>query len=91
MLKLTLSVDNVKSGCIFVKEITTKTNTMTPQELIKAEYKRRTDLVENVEFRKTCVEIAKKIGITVEEWNENKVQILLMFANKVCGIENQLN
>lgn len=58
------------------------------KELISQEWKRREDLVMDVEFRKICAEGAKKMGITAKEWNENKSVILMMFANKFCGIEN---
>ena len=62
---------------------------MTPKEIIKAEYKRRTDLVNDINFRKQCVKAAKALGITSDEWNKNKVHIMLIFANKVCQLENQ--
>lgn len=64
---------------------------MKTNDLIKAELKRRTDLVECLEFRKSSIELAKKLGITAKEWNENKMLILLMFANEFCAIENKLN
>jgi hypothetical protein len=62
---------------------------MTPKEMIKAEYKRRTDLVNDVKFRKQCVKMAKALGITADEWNKEKVHIMLIFANKFCQLENQ--
>ncbi len=64
---------------------------MKATEMIKAEMKRRTDLVECLEFRQSAVELAKKLGITAKEWNENKMPILLMLANEFCSIENKLN
>jgi hypothetical protein len=84
---------NQNKGCTFVetnKEKDMKAQ-MTPQEMIKSEMKRRTDLVECLEFRKSAVELAKKLGITAEEWNKNKMPILLMLANEFCAIENKLN
>ena len=48
------------------------------QELIAKEWKRREDLVMDIEFRKVCAEGAKKLGITAKEWNENKAVILMM-------------
>lgn len=66
-------------------------NDMKATEMINAEMKRRTDLVECLEFRKSAVELAKKIGITAKEWNQNKMAILLMLANEFCAIENKLN
>ena len=66
-----------------------KTNIMTTTEMIKAEYKRRTDLVNDVNFRKQCVKMAKALGITADEWNKDKVHIMLIFANKICQLENQ--
>jgi hypothetical protein len=62
---------------------------MTTKEMIKAEYKRRTDLVEDINFRKQCVKMAKALGITADEWNKEKVHIMLIFANKFCQLENQ--
>jgi hypothetical protein len=62
---------------------------MTTTEIIKAEYKRRTDLVEDINFRKQCVKMAKALGITADEWNKDKVHIMLIFANKICQLENQ--
>lgn len=64
---------------------------MKTNQFIKAEYKRRMDLVNDVEFRKSCVELAQKLGITADEWNSNKAGLLLYFANEFCGIENKLN
>ena len=56
---------------------------------IESEMQRRMDLIENADFRKLCVEYAKKLGITAEEWNQNKVGILMFFANEICGMENK--
>jgi hypothetical protein len=62
---------------------------MTTKQIIKAEYKRRTDLVEDINFRKQCIKMAKALGITADEWNKDKVHIMLFFANKICQLENQ--
>jgi hypothetical protein len=40
-------------------------------------------LINNENFRKTCAETAEKIGITAQEWNANKVNILYMWASQV--------
>jgi hypothetical protein len=56
---------------------------------VKSELKRRTDLVECLEFRKIAIELAKKMGITAKEWNQNKMAILMMLANEFCIKENQ--
>jgi len=64
---------------------------METKNFIKTEYQRRLDLVNDVNFRKSCVELVKKLGITDEEWNENKAMLLLYFANEFCGIENKIN
>jgi hypothetical protein len=64
---------------------------METKNFIKTEYQRRLDLVNDVKFRKSCVKLAKKLGITAEEWNENKAMLLLYFANEFCGIENKIN
>jgi hypothetical protein len=46
------------------------------------------DLVNNPDFVKSCVESAKKLGITAKEWNENKAMLCLYFANQICSMEN---
>ena len=62
---------------------------METTKFIKAELKRREDLVMDIEFRKIVAKHAEKIGITADEWNNNKMPILLYFANQFCSIENQ--
>jgi len=57
---------------------------------VQSEWQRRIDLIENPEFITKCITLAKEIGITSKEWNENKAIILLMFANKYCQVENEL-
>jgi len=57
---------------------------------IKSEWKRRMDLIENPNFIALCIESAKKLGISAQEWNENKAGILMYFANEFCGYENNL-
>ena len=59
------------------------------QTTIKAEFKRRMDLVNCPDFRKFAADAAKKLGVTAQEWNQNKAAILLMLANEACGIENK--
>jgi len=58
---------------------------------IESETKRRTDLVNDENFRIKCSKIAKDIGISAEEWNSNRVVICLMLANQFCEIENRKN
>ena len=67
-----------------------KPKTMANQITIQSEFKRRTDLIDNPEFRKLAVKAAKELGITAEEWNTNKVALLMFFANELCSIENKL-
>lgn len=64
---------------------------MTTKKFIKEELKRREDLVMDIEFRKIVAKHAEKIGITADEWNNNKMPILLYFANEFCSIENKIN
>lgn len=67
-------------------------NTLTKeqaQDFIEAEMKRRTDLVNDPKFRELCVHYAQSMGITANEWNNNKAVILLMFANEMCRKENE--
>ena len=62
---------------------------METKKIIKAELKRREDLVMDIEFRKIVAKHAEKIGITADQWNNNKMPILLYFANQFCSIENK--
>ena len=62
----------------------------TAKQMITEQLERRTNLVEDIKFRKQCVEVAKKLGITSKEWNENKTSILLFMANEFCKIENSI-
>ena len=64
---------------------------MTNQITIQSEFKRRTDLIENPEFKKLAVKAAKELGITAEEWNTNRAALLMFFANQFCAIENNNN
>ena len=40
------------------------------------------ELAQNPTFIAAAIETSKKLGITAEEWNANKVAILMTFANK---------
>jgi hypothetical protein len=40
-------------------------------------------LINDENFRNICAQTAKKIGITAQEWNENKINILYMWASQV--------
>ncbi len=57
---------------------------------IASEFQRRAELVENPDFISKMAILAKEIGITAKEWNENKMTILMMFANQYCQLENEL-
>tara|TARA_R110000868_G_scaffold121649_1_gene322561 strand:+ start:385 stop:591 length:207 start_codon:yes stop_codon:yes gene_type:complete len=58
---------------------------------IETELKRRMDLVNDFNFRKTCAKHAEAIGVTPKEWNENKAIIIMKFANDFCSFENTKN
>jgi len=55
-----------------------------------SEFQRRAELVQNPDFISKMIILAKEIGITTKEWNENKMTILMMFANQYCQLENEL-
>lgn len=81
----------IKKECIYLSY----TNKQKQIEIMKAvtietEMKRRKDLINNKSFVKDCIEMAKKLGITAEEWNKNKAMILMLWANEYCSIENKL-
>jgi hypothetical protein len=40
-------------------------------------------LATNASFVKKCAEIAKRNGITSQDWNQDKVHILYMWATQV--------
>lgn len=63
----------------------------TTEITIESEWKRRTDLIESSDFRKECAKYAKKMGITSQEWDLNKVEIMIIIANEICSHENKLN
>jgi hypothetical protein len=47
-------------------------------------------LINSVEFRNNCANIAKQVGITSQEWNENKVAILYTWATEVvCNTQSK--
>ena len=47
-------------------------------------------LINSVEFRNNCANIAKQVGITSQEWNENKVMILYSWATEVvCNTKSK--
>ena len=72
-----------------IHQTTTKhQNNMKTQVTFSSEFQRREDLINNAEFRAMCAQYAKKIGITSQEWNSNKVAILMALANEVCALEN---
>jgi flagellar biosynthesis chaperone FliJ len=41
------------------------------------------ELATNPEFIESSLEVSKKVGITANEWNQNKVAILYKFASDV--------
>ena len=57
---------------------------------IESEFKRREDLINSESFRLKAIEICKQMGITAQEWNENKAGILMYLANEACAIQNKL-
>ncbi|AGO47861.1 hypothetical protein Phi46:1_gp50 [Cellulophaga phage phi46:1] len=59
---------------------------LSPNEKVKAELKKRFDLVDNKDFRKIAAKMAQSTGTTAKEWNENKVEICLFLANKAVGM-----
>ena len=64
--------------------------TAAAQITAESEFQRRVELIENADFRLKCSKLAQEIGITAKEWNENKIAILMHFANQYCKLENEL-
>lgn len=67
---------------------TTNTNDVA-KDFISNEMDLRMKLIESSEFIQTAIKVAKQMGITADEWNNNMGMILLLFANEVIGIDNQ--
>ena len=59
------------------------------KDFISNEMDLRMKLIESPEFIQTAIKVAKQMGITADEWNNNMGMILLLFANEVIGIDNQ--
>jgi hypothetical protein len=68
----------------------TITDMTTAQISIKLELQRRIDLIQNPAFISKCATLAKEVGITAKEWDENYAVILMKFANQVCKIQNEI-
>jgi hypothetical protein len=62
---------------------------MKAKQMIKNEMDLRMSIVNDKEFRLQAVEVAKKLGITAQEWNENKAIILLFMANEMISMDNK--
>lgn len=59
------------------------------QEFIGKELDLRSKIATDPNFVKICVNVAKKVGITADEWNKNKAVLLLYFANIVISEDNK--
>ncbi len=64
---------------------------MTTQEFISKELEVRVKLASNENFIKSCIKVAKVLGISANEWNENKTTLLLFFANEAISVFNIKN
>jgi|688.fasta_scaffold1543894_1 hypothetical protein len=62
---------------------------MKAKQMIKNEMDLRMSIVNDKEFRLQAVEVAKKLGLTAQEWNENKAMILLFMANEMISMDNK--
>ena len=62
---------------------------MNTQVTIQTELKRRTDLIENPVFIQKAIEVVKTMGISVDEFNNNRMAILMLIDNEFCAIENK--
>jgi hypothetical protein len=64
---------------------------MTTTITTQSELKRRTDLIENPSFVAKAIEAVKLMGISSEEFNNNRMAILMLIANEFCSMENKIN
>ena len=71
----------------YLRYMNNKLNNKKMKTTLTTELKRRENLVNDESFRKVCAKVAKKVGITKEEWDNNKAIILMHFANEACKIK----
>ena len=68
----------------------TKQKDMNTQQFnIEATMTKIMDLATNADFIAKSVEVAKQLGITAQEWNENKPALLMYFAKEALKSTNQ--
>ena len=57
---------------------------------IESEWARREELINSESFRLKAIEFCKQLGISAQEWNQNKAGILMYLANEACKIQNEI-
>ena len=63
--------------------ITTKLDFSNGMQSLEIILNKIEELATNPEFIKSSLEVSKKVGITANEWNTNKVAILYKFASDI--------
>lgn len=65
----------------------TNTNMKNTKEISK----RFSQLVNDPDFIKLCIECSKKVGLSAGQWNTNKAAIMTIYALKAIELEIQQN
>lgn len=61
------------------------------EQFITSQMNLRLELIHNPIFIEQCISYVKSIGMSAEEWNQNKAGILMMIANEVVGYSQAVN
>jgi hypothetical protein len=75
------------------KQANTTNTKLTGEKLLKSELDRRFDLAQDEDFIAMVADVAKKLGVPADLWNndsEFKVNFLLYWANQLCSKENEM-
>jgi hypothetical protein len=68
-----------------MKRISEITTDELASQFIEEQMRMRLELIQNPTFVKECISFVQSQGMSAEEWNENMLGILMMFANEVVG------
>jgi hypothetical protein len=55
------------------------------EQFINEQMNLRLELAQNPEFIQKCIEYAKSIGMSADEWNDNMFGILMLISNEVVS------
>jgi hypothetical protein len=61
----------------------------TAEQFIENEMEFRMAIIKDELFIKNSIKVCKKMGLTAQDWNENKAGILMTFANELVKMDGQ--